>query len=117
VIVDQPQKIFTQGHSLLCRRQPERADLRQFDSLVQPRPVGPEEYLLSSSPPNGPIEQIESPHPGGAGINVRVAYQVIDQSLLRPPVIGETSQVRDDEWHVGILLGDIEASQSRAKLG
>jgi len=72
---------------------------------MQPRPVGPEEDFSRPRPSNCLIEQIESPHARGVGINVRMTLQVIDQRQLRPPVVGETAQVRDDEWHVGILLG------------
>ena len=35
-----------------------------------------------------------------------MAHQVVDQSVLGAPVVGEASHVRDDERHVGILGGD-----------
>jgi len=104
-MVDQPQEIFAQHHPFLRRRQPEGLDLRQLDSRMQPRPVGPEEDFFRPRPSNGLIEQIESPHARGVGINVRMPRQVIDQCKLRPPVVSETAQVRDNEWHVGKLLG------------
>src|SRR5579883_1182743 len=72
---------------------------------MKPRTIGSEENLSGTGALDGFYDVIETPHAGGVCIYVGIADQLVDDALLRFPVVRKTSQVRDDEVHIGILRG------------
>src|SRR5690242_21806752 len=73
---------------------------------MQPRSIGAEQYFARASSLHSLLQQIESAHPGGIGINVAVAGQVINERHLGLPIIGEATKVGNDEINVRVFAGE-----------
>jgi len=73
---------------------------------MQPGAISTEQNLACSCSPHCLFQEIKTPHAGSIGMNVWMAYQVIDQGKLRTPVIRETSQMRNDEVDIRIFFGE-----------
>ena len=89
--------------TFLCRRQLERAYLRQLDTGVEPGAVGAEDELVSSRAPSRGFQEIEPPDPRRIGVDIRVTHEMIDERQLGFPVVGKAAQVGNDERDGGIL--------------
>jgi|SRR5262245_6046634 len=77
---DQPQKIAAEDQGLVLRRQVQGVNLRQLHAGMQPRPVRAEQHLACACSLDRLFQQIEPADPGRIGVDVRVAYQVVDQA-------------------------------------
>ena len=72
---------------------------------MQPRAVRPEEDPSRARATHSIHEVIETSDAGRIGVDVRVSNHHIDEREMRPPVVREASEVRDDEGHVRVLGG------------
>jgi len=102
----EPQGIAAQDQGLFPRAKPEQSDFGDLDTRVQPRPIGAKQKFARSGAANGLYDIVEATNPRSVGINVGVPYQLINDLLHRPEVIGKAAQMRDDEIDVAILRGE-----------
>src|SRR5580692_75841 len=94
---------------------------------MQPWPVRPEDQLARSRAAHEFHEIVEAPHARAIRMYPRMAREQVDDSLLRAPVVGETTQMRDDEVDVRIrtrehvddisLPGDIDEQRNAVATG
>ena len=49
------------------------------------------------------LENVKAADAGSVGEHIGMAFEMIDQSHLRPPIIGEAAKMRDDKIHVGVF--------------
>ena len=86
-------------------REAKRLDLGEFYAGMQPGPVRAEQDFPGAGALDRLLEDVEATYAGGIGKNIPVPDQMVDQRALRPPIVGETSEMRNDERHVGIFVG------------
>ena len=72
---------------------------------MQPWPIRSEQNLAGAGAFHRLLQDVEPAHAGGIGENIGMPHEMIDKRGLRPPIVGEAAEVRDDERDVGIFLG------------
>ena len=70
---------------------------------MQPRTVRTEDHFSCSGPSDRLNDVVKPAHACRIGENVRMTHQLIDNLLLRPPIVQKASQMRNDEVDVAIL--------------
>ena len=64
---------------------------------MQEWPVAAEDQLLRTRPLDRLHQVVEPADAGGVGIDIRIAHQLVDETDVGAPVVGEAAQMRDDE--------------------
>src|ERR1044072_7211158 len=71
---------------------------------MQPWSIRAKEYLVCTRATHGLLKQIKTPDSRSVRIDIFVARQMIDEGELRAPVVGKTSEMRNDELYVRIFF-------------
>src|SRR5436309_60949 len=100
---DYPLGITAQNKSFLISGKAQQADLLKLQPRVQPRSVASKQDFNGSSPLHRLHQIIKPPYARRVTVNVRIAHELIDNSLLCLPIVLETAEMRDDEVHVRIF--------------
>src|SRR5260370_31980688 len=69
---------------------------------IEARAIGTEDHFLCSGPGDGLHDVIEAPYPRCIRIDIGIAHELIHDLLLRPPIVAEAAEMRDDEIDVGV---------------
>jgi len=100
---NQPFGISTKNERLGLTREAEHSDFIKLDAGMQPRPVRPKENFAGPGTLHRLYQVIKTPNTGRVRVHVRIANELLNHALVRAPVVGETSEVRDDEIYILVL--------------
>ena len=79
--------------------------LGYFHRWMQPRSVGAKQHFSDPCPAYAILQIFKPAHAAGIRVDVGEFHDLFNKTLLCAVVIGETTEMRDDEIDVRILRG------------